>query len=178
MKIAIIVGSTREGRRGLAVGQWVEEQARTREGVEYVLVDLAEHPLTTHYEQKLDKTYAEPSTQAWSDLVDSFDGYVFVTPEYNHSVPAPMKNAFDLLFSEWGGKGVAFVGYGGVGAARGIEHWRGIVATAHLHSVREAVHLYLNDDFDDDGVAPQQFRTKELTAALDRLEKLVALLRP
>lgn len=178
MKIAIIVGSIREGRRGLAVGQWVAEKAAAREAAEYTLVDLADHPLSMRYEQRMDRTYAEPSTQAWSDLVDSFDGYVFVTPEYNHSVPAPMKNAVDLLFPEWGGKGVAFVGYGGVGAARAIEHWRGVAATVHLHSVREAVHLYLNNDFGDDGFAPQEFRAGELDAAFDRLEKLVALLRP
>lgn len=98
-RIAVIVGSIREGRRGRGVGDWVMTQVADRDP-DYVLVDLTDHPLTMRYEQKSDKTYDEPSTQAWSDLIDSFDGYVFVTPEYNRSVPAPLKNAVDLLFSE------------------------------------------------------------------------------
>lgn len=178
MKIAIIICSIREGRRGLAVGQWVAEHAAGRQGVEYELVDLADHPLTMRYEQKMDKAYEEPATQAWSDLIDSFDGYVFVTPEYNRSVPAPMKNAVDLLFPEWGGKAIGFVGYGGMGAARSIEHWRGVVTTLHLTSAPETVNLQLASDFDGDAFVPRAFHARGLGRVFDRLEKLVGLLRP
>ncbi len=177
MRIAVFVGSTRPGRRGKVVGDWVLEKASGRDGVEYVLLDLIEHPLTTRYEQRTDKAYDEPSTQAWSDLVDSFDGYVFVTPEYNHSLPAPMKNAVDLLFSEWNHKAVAFVGYGMIGGARSVEHWRGVAATLHLHSVREAVHLQTAIDFDGHRFTPLEIREGELVKALNRLEQAVAQLR-
>ncbi|MFC6152663.1 NADPH-dependent FMN reductase [Nocardioides yefusunii] len=176
MRIAVVVGSIREGRRGRGVGDWVIAQAADRDP-EYVLVDLVDHPLTMRYEQKLDKTYDEPSTQAWSDLIDSFDGYVFVTPEYNRSVPAPLKNAVDLLFSEWGDKGLAFVSYGGVGGARSVEHWRTIAATLSLHTVSAAVHAGLRTDFDENGFAPQAFRAKELGKVLDALESLTERLR-
>lgn len=181
MKIAVIIGSTRPQRRGSAVGAWVMEQARqhraAQDGVEFTLLEVADFDLTTHYEQRTDKTYEEPTTQRWSDVVDGFDGYVFVTPEYNHGLPAPFKNAVDLLMAEWSGKAVAFVGYGGVGAARSVEQWRMVIANLSLLGVRQALHLQMADDFDSDGVAPLPKRVDEMASVLDQLVALTGKLR-
>src|SRR5690625_1395938 len=121
MKIGVIVGSTRRGRKGDQVGHWVARRAaeqNTAQGgqAEFEVIDLADHRLG-FYEDEVhpagaNKQYSDPATQAWSDRIDGFDAYIFVTPEYNHSVPAPMKNAFDMLFHEWARKAVAFVSYG------------------------------------------------------------------
>ncbi|GGD14591.1 NADPH-dependent FMN reductase [Nocardioides daphniae] len=177
MKIAVIVGSTRPKRLGSAVGAWVLEQAEQHGGAEFTLLEVADFDLGTNYEQSTDKSYEEPSTQRWSDVVDEFDGYVFVTPEYNHGLPAPMKSAVDLLYTEWAGKAVAFVGYGGVGAARAVEQWRMVVANLGLLGVRQALHLQMADDFEDDRVAPLPKRTGEMKSVLDQLVELTATLR-
>lgn len=177
MKIGIIVGSTRPGRLGTAVGAWVLEQAEKHGGADYELVEVADLALTSNYEQRTDRAYEEPTTQRWSELVDGFDGFVFVTPEYNHGLPAPMKNAVDLLMPEWSGKAVAFVGYGGVGGARAVEQWRAVVANLSLVGVRQALHLTLADDFDGDKVEPLPKRYDEVGSVLDQLLDLTERLR-
>lgn len=177
MKIGIIVGSTRPGRRGSAVGAWVLEQAEKHGGADFELLEVADFDLTSHYEQRTDRAYDEPTTQRWSEVVDGFDAYVFVTPEYNHGLPAPMKNAVDLLMPEWADKAVAFVGYGGVGAARAVEQWRAVVANLSLHGVRQALHLQLADDFDGDAVAPLEKRFDEMGSVLDQLLDLAKRLK-
>lgn len=169
MRIGIIVGSTRPERRGSAVGAWVLEQAQKHPEAHFTLVELEKYQLTSHYEQRTDRDYAEPTTQRWSEAVDGFDGFVLVTPEYNHGVPAPLKNAVDLLMPEWAGKTVAFVGYGGVGAARAVEHWRGIVANLSMQGVRQALHLQLDADFDGTTLDVLPKRIDELDAVLTQL---------
>ena len=100
--------------------------------------------------------------------VDEFDGFVFVTPEYNHSVPAALKNAFDVLYPEWGDKPMAFVGYGADGATPAVEHWRTIVANARMVAARAQVSLSLFDDFTDGQIAPIERREGELCTCSTR----------
>ena len=124
-KIGVILGSVREGRLGEHVANWVMEEARTREGFEYELLDLASFniPVLTSatVPAAANKQYGDENISNWSRAIDSCDAFSFVTPEYNHSIPGGFKNAFDALGSEWAGKPVAFVGYGADGGVRAVE---------------------------------------------------------
>lgn len=179
MKIAILVGSTRPGRKGTSVGEWVLKQASSREGVEFELVELADFDLPLLSEPTVpgaaNRNYETPQTRVWSEKVDEFDGFVWVTPEYNHSVPAAMKNGFDVLYPEWAHKGVGFVGYGADGGVRAIEHWRTVVANAQMHAVRAQLSLSTFDEFSAGEFTPQDRREGELTTLLDQLIAITAV---
>ena len=177
MKLGIIIGSIRDGRRGAAVGEYVHRIAARREGVEVELLDLKRFdlPLITSAVEPMDadKQYDDPAVTAWSRAVDACDGFVFVTPEYNHSVPGPFKNAVDALGREWVGKPVGLVGYGGVGGVRAIQHWRLVVANFSMPAYRGEASFTLNADWDDDRFAPLDRREREVERVLEAVEKLV-----
>src|SRR4051794_18675273 len=130
-KIGIILGSTRPGRNGEQVAKWVEQIAQQRTDAEFELVDLLDYKLP-HLDEAVppsmaDGQYSQPHTLEWARKIGSFDGFIIVTPEYNHSTSGALKNAIDFLFKEWNNKAVGFVSYGGVGGARAVEHLRLIV---------------------------------------------------
>jgi NAD(P)H-dependent FMN reductase len=149
LKIAIVLGSTRPGRNGEAVARWVLEQAQGRSAADYELVDLADFPMPLLDEAIPPSAgqYTGEHTIAWAEKVASYDGFVFVTPEYNHSVPASLKNALDYVYAEWNNKGAAFVGYGSLGGARAVEHLRGIASELQLAHVRQSLGFSLFTDF-------------------------------
>ncbi|AOS62244.1 NADPH-dependent FMN reductase [Actinoalloteichus hymeniacidonis] len=155
-RIAVIVGSTRTHRRGKAVADWTLTTARQHApaGVELELVDLAEFDLPVLDEPASGAwgVYAHEHTKRWSEAIASFDGYVIVTPEYNHGVPGPLKNALDYLYYEWNHKAVGFVGYGTVGGVRAVEQLRQIVADFKLADVATQVTLNTFTDFDYTGI--------------------------
>jgi len=181
VKIGIVLGSTRPGRLGTGVAEWVAKHAAGREAADYEIVDVAEHDLDLLGEPVVpgaaNRRYENEKTQAWSRVVDDFDGFVFVTPEYNHSVPAAMKNAFDVLGPEWPKKAVAFVAYGADGGVRAVEHWRSITANMSMPAARSQVSLSLFTDFGEQGFAPVDRREAELEALLDEVEQLTGLAR-
>jgi NAD(P)H-dependent FMN reductase len=150
-RIAIVAGSTRPNRRADRVADWVLESAQSRGDADYVVVDLKEVglPLLDEPEPAAIGSYRQAHTQRWSELVASFDGFVFVTAEYNHGPPAALKNAIDYLYAEWHDKAVGFVGYGMNGGLRAVEHLRQICAEVKLADVRTAVALQIADDFAD-----------------------------
>lgn len=182
MKIAIILGSTRPGRFGAQVADWVMDQVAGRDDAEYELVDLADYDLDLLNEPTVPgaakRQYDNPKTRRWSETIDGFDGFVFVTPEYNHGVPAALKNAFDVLYPEWGHKGIALVSYGADCGVRAVEHWRTIVANAQMHVVRGQVSfstmLEVEQGEDGDVFAPAERRAKELGNVLRQLTRLTA----
>lgn len=150
-RIAIILGSTRPGRNGRAVAEWVEAAASLRDDAVFELIDLKDHPLPL-----LDEAvpaaagkYANDHTKAWAAVVDRFDGYIFVTPEYNHSTSGVLKNAIDYVYGEWNNKAAAFVSYGTAGGVRAVEHLRLIAAELQLATVRQQVTFSLVSDFKD-----------------------------
>lgn len=181
MKIGIILGSTRPGRAGEVVAQWVASQAARRTDATFELVDLADYNLQLLDDPMVPAAaggqYASEATTAWSAKIAEFDGYVFVTPEYNHGVPAALKNAFDVLGSEWSDKALGLVGYGADGAVRAIEQWRVITANLRLIAVRNQVSLSLFTDFGEQGFAPLERRDAELAAVLDQVVSLSAILQ-
>ena len=152
VKIAIIVGSTRPGRKAEAVAKWALEIARKRtDQAEYELVDLASFnlPLLDEPVPPSMRQYSKPHTKAWSAKIDGFDGYVFVTPEYNHATSGALKNAIDFLYSEWNNKAAGFIGYGSVGGTRAVENLRLIMGELQVADVRAAVALSLYTDFEN-----------------------------
>lgn len=177
MKIGIIVGSIREGRKGGAVAQWVAEQAEGREA-DYEIIDLKEFdvPLLTSptHPMMAKKSYDDERVQAWSAAIDACDAYVLVTPEYNHGVPGALKNAVDSLGQEWVGKSVALVGYGSVGGVRAIENWRTVLANFSIIVPRAEVNLSLFTDWSEDTFLPDGRRVDEIAALFEQLEKTVS----
>ena len=146
VKIAIIVGSTRPTRFGIQPAEWLMEQTKSRNDAEYELIDLKEIDLPLLNEPKSASTgeYEYEYTKKWSEKINGIDGFVFVTPEYNHSTSAALKNAIDYLWREWNYKPVAYVGYGGAaGGARAIEHLRGIAAQVKMFDIFE--HMVINN---------------------------------
>jgi NAD(P)H-dependent FMN reductase len=182
MRIAIIVGSTRPGRSGLDVAKWVHLLASKRTSADYELVDLVDFALPLLDEPvppAMQKSPTKDHTRRWSAKVATFDGYVFVTPEYNHGPPAALKNALDYLCSEWNNKSAGFVGYGGVGAARSIEMLRAICSNLELADVRVAVSLTLANDFENfTTFKPLPHQEKTLGQLLDQVEAWAGALRP
>jgi NAD(P)H-dependent FMN reductase len=180
--IAIVIGSTRPGRLGADVADWVARLAKERTLADYQVLDVAEFDLDLLNEPTVpgaaNRDYDNEKTRRWSRAVDEFDGFVFVTPEYNHSVPAALKNAFDVLYPEWSDKPAAFVGYGADGAVRAIEHWRSIVANARMVAVRAQVSLSLFHDLGEDGLAPMDRREDELSTVFDQVEQMAGALAP
>jgi NAD(P)H-dependent FMN reductase len=182
VKIAVFLGSTRPGRKGEQVAAWVLEQALRRDDAEFELLDLADFDLDLLDEPTVpsdaDRRYDNPRTQRWSGVVDSFDGFVWVTPEYNHGVPAAMKNAFDLLYPEWAHKAAAIVGYGGVGGARAAEHWRGVLAAAKLFTTRSQLTVFTAREFPEGRFVPGDRRGAQLDNLLDELVQMTRALAP
>ena len=151
LKLAIILGSTRPGRKGKAVADWVLAKAKERTSADYELIDLIDYPLP-HMDEPIPPSrgrYAGEHTKAWAATISEFDGYVFVTPEYNHSTSGVLKNAIDYLYAEWNNKAAAFVSYGVLGGARAIEHLRAISSELQLAHVRQQLSFSLMTDFEN-----------------------------
>jgi NAD(P)H-dependent FMN reductase len=172
LKIAIVIGSTRPGRNGEAVAKWVYEIAQKRTDAEFGLVDIKDFnlPLLDEPAPPIMGQYTKPHTKAWAARIGSFDSYVFVTPEYNHGISGALKNAIDFLFAEWNNKAAGFVGYGGAGAARAVEHLRLVLAEVQIATVRNQVLLSMHTDFENYSVfkpAPQH--EKSVNALFDQV---------
>jgi NAD(P)H-dependent FMN reductase len=143
LKIAVIIGSTRDTRFGPKPAQWFFELAQKREELDVELLDLKTFDLP-FFNEKATNLWVpseDPKAIAWQKKIGQFDGYVVVTPEYNRSMPASLKNAFDQAYNEWNRKPIGFVGYGAVGAARSIEHARTTATELQMVNLRSAVHI-------------------------------------
>jgi NAD(P)H-dependent FMN reductase len=150
-RIGIIVGSTRPGRKAEAVAKWVQGIAAKRSDAQYEVVDIAAFnlPLLDEPVPPSMGQYSKDHTKRWAAKIASFDGFVFVTPEYNHATSGALKNAIDFLFAEWNNKAAGFVGYGSMGGARAIENLRLVCGEIMMADVRQAVLLSLFTDFEN-----------------------------
>lgn len=144
LNIGVIVGSTREGRVGRSVGEWVLENAGKQTDVNYELVDLKDFDLPF-----LGTTSNQEAVVKWNEKLASLDGFIFIVAEYNHSITAALKNALDSARDNWNNKAAGIVSYGSAGGARATEHLRGILSELQIASVRTHVLLSLFDDFKD-----------------------------
>lgn len=157
----MIVGSTRPCRRGAAVASWVMEVAQRHEAVRagdvaFTLVDLAEQalPLLDEPVPALFGDYRHPHTRRWAQVVDSCDAFVFVTPDYNRSIPAALKNGIDFLYAEWNDKAAGVLSYGVQGGTRAADHLRAILTEVRTAVVPSGVALSIFTDFDFTGADP------------------------
>ncbi len=151
LKVAIITGSTRPGRKADAVARWVHGLAAQRSDSTFEIVDIADYALP-HLDEPLPPLaghYSQSHTHRWAAKISSFDAYVFVTPEYNHSTSGVLKNAIDFLFAEWNDKAAGFVSYGVQGGIRAVEHLRLVMGELKVADVRSSVALSVFDDFQD-----------------------------
>jgi len=166
LKIGIILGSTRPGRRGEAVAQWTFKQMESLGGAEFELIDLQDFNLPIYDEPNPPylENYTKEHTKRWSSKIRSFDGYIFVTPEYNHSTPGVLKNAIDFLMNEWANKAAAFVGYGSSHGARAIEHLRLIMSELRVATVRTQLGFSLFTDFENKEFRPGPQHDRNLRA--------------
>jgi NAD(P)H-dependent FMN reductase len=148
LTIAVILGSTRPGSRGAAVADWVVERAQGR-GATYELVNLADHPLPFFDEvhPPAMHEYQQPHTIAWAETIARFDGFIFVSPEYNHSTTAVLKNALDYLNLEWNDKAAGIVTYGTTGGHRAAESLRTVLSELQVAHVQKNIGLSLMTDF-------------------------------
>lgn len=172
MRIAIITGSTRPGRKSLAVARWVLAIAAKRADASFELVDIADHelPLLDEPVPASAGRYAQPHTRQWAEKIASFDGYVFVTPEYNHGTSGALKNAIDYLYAEWNNKAAGFVAYGGNGGTRAVEQLRSIVSSLSIADVAAQVALSLFSDFDSSSqVRPNPRHDAKVHSMLDQV---------
>ncbi len=172
IRIGIITGSTRPGRLNEAVAKWILDLASNRDDAEFELVDIARFnlPLLDEPAPPLLAQYSKHHTQDWAAKIGRLDGFVFVTPEYNHSTSGALKNALDFLFAEWNNKAAAFVSYGTSGGVRAVEHLRGVMAELQMADVREQVALSLFEDFENfTHFRPRELQLEALNALFNQL---------
>jgi NAD(P)H-dependent FMN reductase len=179
LNFAIIVGSTRPGRNGAAVAAWVHEQASTRDAATYEIVDLEDAglPLLDEAIPALAGAYEHQHTKDWAATVARFDGFVFVTPEYNHSTSPALLNALDYVYKEWNNKVVGFVSYGTSFGVRAVEHLRGVVGELQMADIRNQVRFALPGNFPDRLFTPGPEHHGQATDLFDQLELWAGALR-
>jgi NAD(P)H-dependent FMN reductase len=172
LNIAVIIGSTRPGRVGEQVGKWVFGLAEKRTDAKFELVDIRDFnlPLLDEPVPPSQGKYSKDHTKKWAAKIDAFDGFVFVTPEYNHGICGALKNAIDFLFKEWNNKAAGFVGYGSAGGVRAVEHLRLVMAEVQVATVRNQVALSLFSDFENyTTFKPDPRHEKSVDNMLDQL---------
>src|SRR2546429_9910251 len=172
LKVGIITGSTRPNRKSPDVANWVLEIARKRSDAEYELVDIKdfELPLLDEPMPPSMGNYQQAHTKRWAAKIASLDAFVFVSPEYNHGIPAALKNAIDFLFAEWNHKAAGFVSYGGAGGARAVEQLRLLLAGGDGATGRARGVLLMMTDFENfTTFKPSSHHEKSLGTVLEQV---------
>lgn len=146
LKIQVIIGSTRPNRFSEKPAKWIFEELKKREGVEAELIDLRDWPLP-FFDEPVSPSmqqgkYTNELATKWAKKIGQADGYIIVTPEYNHGYPAVLKNALDYVYSEWNNKPVGFVSYGGVaGGTRSVQQIRQVIIELQMVPIRNGIHI-------------------------------------
>jgi len=172
--IKILMGSVRPGRFNTQPAHWIYEIAKKRTDIQVELIDLEQVnlPFLDESIPPSQRKYSKEHTKQWSKVIDEADGFIFITPEYNHGISPVLKNAIDYLWYEWHYKPVSFVSYGSLaGGARSVEHWRGIAAELKMYDLREQIlfPIYYTQ-LDEKGKYPfSEEQEKEANALLDSL---------
>ncbi len=175
LKLGVILASTREGRRGEGYARWIHALLSARPGTAVELLDLRHWRLPNYDDAAspsiAEKSYTDPLARAWVEKIDSLDGYVIVTPEYNHGYPGGLKNALDHAFTVWANKPVGFVSYGGTASgARAVEQLRLVAIELRMVPIRDEVNVRLMGvALDEHGQPTDEFYAKRAAAMLDTL---------
>jgi NAD(P)H-dependent FMN reductase len=181
--LRIIVGSTRPGRVGPAVADWIADRAREHGGFDVQVTDLAELnlPILDEPNHPRLRQYVHQHTKDWSELVEDSDAFIFVTPEYNHGMGAALKNAIDYVYNEWHGKAAGIVSYGGISAGtRATQMLKQVLASLKVVPVMEAVNIpFVRSIIDEDGrLKPTEAMEASATAMLDEVQRWTEAMRP
>lgn len=180
-RLMIIIASIRDGRAGLPVGHWFANLAEEHGAFDVTVADLKaiDLPLMTEPNHPRLREYTQPKTWEWSAMVDSADAFVFVMPEYNYGVTAPLVNAIDYLNQEWQYKPVGLVSYGGVsGGLRAAQHVKQKVTTLNMHPLAQGVMVQFVANHIADGVfSPEESHTSSASDMLDALARWEHALR-
>ena len=172
LKVAIIIGSTRPNRNSEAVSKWIYEIAKRRSDIDFELIDILDYnlPLLDEPIPPSMGQYSKEHTKRWSEKINSFDAFVFVTPEYNHSFSGALKNAIDFLYKEWNNKVAGFVSFGSAGGVRAAEQLRLVMAEVKVATVRAQVYLSLFTDFESYSTfKPASFHENSANTMLDEV---------
>ena len=172
LRIALVLASTRPGRRGDQIATWALDTARARGGADYELIDLADHDLGNLDESGNPnfQQYEHDHTRTWGELVDGFDGFVFLVPEYNHSFPGALKNALDYVYREWNDKAAGIISYGGWAAGvRAAEALRLVLAELQVATVRAQPTISTHPAFSTGHFVPQQGLDTAVRGMLDQV---------
>lgn len=163
------------------MAKWVFDIAKKRGDVDYELVDIADYnlPLLDEFMPAGYQQYANAHTKIWSQKIAEFDGFIFVTPEYNHSTSGALKNAIDYLSAEWNNKAAGFVSYGSSNGIRAVEQLRTIMAELQIADVRAQVAFSLFTDFTDfSKFTPDARHIDEVNVMLDQVNAWAGVLKP
>ncbi|SFN58874.1 MULTISPECIES: NADPH-dependent FMN reductase [unclassified Streptomyces] len=153
LKIGVLIGSVRTGRFADKISQWFISEIGKRENMETHVIDLSEPALVDELKLTLDPSGAPDGVPSLAQRIGGMDGFVVITPEYNHGYPASLKLAIDYVYSEWRAKPVGFVSYGGMaGGLRAVEQLRQVFAELHAVTLRDTVSFHMAwEKFDEDG---------------------------
>lgn len=171
-KIAIVTGSTRPGRINLGVAEWTLAQAQQRTDAEFELVDIASYnlPILDEGYPAAYQNYTNDHTKVWSEKMAEFDGFIFITGEYNHSVTPALANALSYLNAEFANKAAGIVGYGSASGVRAVEHLRGILSELQIAHVQKTGMFSLFTDFENFSTfAPTELSAATVAPMLDQL---------
>lgn len=145
LHIKIILASVRYGRFGDKPAEWITALAKEKEGLSVELLDLRDYALPMFQEAtspaNIKGKYESEDVNRWAEKIAEADGFIIVTPEYNHGYPASLKNNIDYLKKEWNNKPVCFVGYGSTGGARVIQQLREVAIELQMAPIRNSVHI-------------------------------------
>lgn len=173
--ILIILGSTRDNSMGSKVSAWFTQFAQQRGDAQYQLVEVKGLNLATFNEagspKQIEHSYTDPHAQAWVKQVEGADGFVIITPEYNHGYPSGLKNSLDYVYAGWNNKPVAFVSYGGVsGGIRAVEQLRQVAIALQLAPINESLTFpFINKLFSPEGKLLDTSADKRAGIMLDQL---------
>lgn len=180
LNIGIIIASTRPGRIGDQVATWVKNFAPS-EGVHFTLLDLRDFNLPNLDESEPGGSgkYERDHTKKWAAAIEPLDGFIFVTPEYNHSIPGSLKNALDFLGPEWRNKAAAIVSYGGMGGARAAEQLRLVLVELQIANIRQQVMFSTFLEFDAGGkfTPNEELHAPELATLMKQLTRWAGALK-
>lgn len=172
--IGIIIGSTRPGRVGPQVAAWVHELAAKRSSANYEVIDIQEFGLPLYAEAvpaAMSQGYELAQVRQWSERINALDGFVFVTPEYNRSIPGSLKNAIDYLAGEFANKAAGIVSYGSSGGVTAAEHLRISLSTLQVATVQSAPAFNLFTDFENFSTfTPSAVHEPAVSRLLDQVE--------
>jgi NAD(P)H-dependent FMN reductase len=172
LRTAIIIGSIRAGRKAESVANWIYQVASKREDAEFELVDLQSFglPYVEEPGQTRQRASRPPATLAWAETIDSFDAFVFVTPEHNHGTSTALRNAIALLTRPWNNKAAGFVSYGSALGRRAVEQLRMLLGELQVADVGAHVTFSLFNDFENFGdFKPAARYLAEVNAMLDQV---------